>query len=63
MEAKQFGKPVFLAGGLTPDNVIQAIEKVNPYGVDVASGVERTPRRKGYDLMREFINRIRTKRL
>ncbi|MFB0526672.1 MAG: phosphoribosylanthranilate isomerase [bacterium] len=63
VEAKQFNKPVFLAGGLTPDNVVQAIEKVNPYGVDVASGVERTPRRKDYDLMREFINRIRTKRL
>lgn len=63
VEAKQVGKPVFLAGGLTPDNITQAIEKVNPYGVDVASGVERTPRRKDYDLMREFINRIKTKRL
>jgi len=63
VEAKQFGKPIFLAGGLTPDNVTQAIEKVNPYGVDVASGVERTPRRKDYDLMLEFINRVRTKRL
>ena len=63
VEAKQFGKPVFLAGGLTPDNVTQAIEKVDPYGVDVASGVERTPRRKDYNLMREFITRIRAKRL
>ena len=63
VEAKQFGKPVFLAGGLTPDNVTQAIEKVDPYGVDVASGVERTPRRKDYNLMREFISRIRAKRL
>jgi phosphoribosylanthranilate isomerase len=63
VEAKQFGKPIFLAGGLTPDNVTLAIEKVNPYGVDVASGVERTPRRKDYELMSEFIKRIRTKRL
>jgi phosphoribosylanthranilate isomerase len=63
VEAKQFGKPIFLAGGLTPDNVVQAIEKVKPYGVDVASGVEKTPRRKDYDLMREFINRVRIKRL
>jgi len=63
VEAKQFGKPVFLAGGLSPDNVTQAIEKVDPYGVDVASGVERTPRRKDYNLMREFISRIRAKRL
>jgi len=63
MEAKQFDKPIFLAGGLTPDNVTLAIEKVNPYGVDVASGVERTPRRKDYELMSEFIKRIRIKRL
>ena len=63
VEAKQFGKPVFLAGGLTPENVVQAIEKVDPYGVDVASGVERTPRRKDYGLMREFINRVRMKRI
>jgi len=63
VEAKQFGKPIFLAGGLTAENVILAIEKVSPYAVDVASGVERTPRRKDYQLMREFINRVRTKRL
>ncbi|MFQ5868097.1 MAG: phosphoribosylanthranilate isomerase [bacterium] len=63
VEAKQFGKPIFLAGGLTPDNVTQALEKVNPYGVDVASGVEKTPRRKDYALMRDFINRVRMERL
>jgi len=63
VEAKQFGKPIFLAGGLTPENVVQAIEKVNPYGVDVASGVERSPRRKDYELMCEFMNRVRMKRL
>jgi phosphoribosylanthranilate isomerase len=63
VEAKQFGKPIFLAGGLTPDNVTLAIEKVNPYGVDVASGVERTSPRKDYELMHEFISRVRSKRL
>jgi len=36
---EQCGKPVFLAGGLNPSNVRDAIEKVNPYGVDICSGL------------------------
>lgn len=48
-------KPLFLAGGITPENVTSAIEKVLPYGIDVASGVERSPRRKDYDKMRSLI--------
>jgi len=48
-------KPVFLAGGLTPKNVKAAIEKVRPYGVDVASGIESSPGKKDPKLMREFI--------
>jgi len=46
--------PVILAGGLTPDNVEQAIEAVRPYGVDVASGVETAPGRKDYEACRRF---------
>lgn len=53
------GKPIFLSGGLNPENVAEAIEKVKPYGVDVASGVERLPRRKDYKKLKEFINRAK----
>jgi phosphoribosylanthranilate isomerase len=53
------GVPVILAGGLTPDNVAEAIQVVRPYGVDVASGVERGPRQKDPDLVRRFVDNAR----
>ena len=59
IQAKQFGRPIFLSGGLNPDNVVEAIKKVEPYAVDVSSGVESSPRRKNIELMREFITKIR----
>lgn len=59
LKAKELGRPLFLAGGLNPDNVTEAIKKVEPYAVDVSSGVEASPRRKNVDLMREFINKVR----
>ncbi|MEM3421746.1 MAG: phosphoribosylanthranilate isomerase [Candidatus Hadarchaeum sp.] len=52
-------RPVFLAGGLTPTNVAQAIKIVRPYGVDVATGVESSPRRKDPKLMQEFLEAVR----
>jgi len=55
----QPGVPLILAGGLTPENVAEAIRIVRPYGVDVASGVEVTPGRKDSEKMRRFVENTR----
>jgi phosphoribosylanthranilate isomerase len=47
--------PMILAGGLTPDNVAEAISIVRPYAVDVASGVESAPGVKDHALMAAFV--------
>lgn len=49
------GTPVILAGGLRPDNVVSAIETVQPFGVDVNTGVCAEPGRKSPALLRRFI--------
>ena len=59
VRAKDFGKPVILAGGLNPDNVGEAIKKVRPYAVDVSSGVEAFPGKKDHNLLKEFIQNVR----
>ena len=59
-DAKIHGR-IILAGGLTPENVAQAIQHVKPYAVDVSSGVavENSPRKKDHAKMKAFIENVR----
>jgi len=59
VEAKQFGR-IILAGGLTPDNIGDAVRMVKLYGVDVSSGVEREKGKKDYEKLKLFIRRAKS---
>jgi phosphoribosylanthranilate isomerase len=56
--ARQYGR-IILAGGLTPDNVVEALQVVQPYAVDVSTGVESSPGKKDGSKVKAFIKRAK----
>ena len=58
-EVHQYGKRLYLSGGLTPENVAQAAARVRPYAVDVTVGVEATPGVLDLGKTRAFIQAVR----
>ncbi len=58
-EVHQYGKRLYLSGGLTPENVARAAARVRPYAVDVTVGVESAPGVLDRDKLRAFVQAVR----
>lgn len=60
LKGRTFSKPWILSGGLTDENVMDAIDLLNPKVVDVSSGVESEPGQKDYEKIKTFIHTVKT---
>jgi phosphoribosylanthranilate isomerase len=58
LKAKETGIPIILAGGLSPENIQEAITTVKPYAVDINSGIEERPGKKSQELMKLLFEKI-----
>lgn len=58
-EIKKFGLPIILSGGLNPENIREAMNEVEPYGIDVSSGVEERPGKKSLEKLINFVRIVR----
>ncbi len=59
LQIKKMGRPIFLSGGLTPENVEEAVRKIEPFCVDVASGVESYSGKKNLEKMKLFVEKVK----